>query len=394
MKKILLLLFLMPGIFHANEYYLVKIKTKDYLHRTKLHQIIHFDSIDGNLVYSIVNEKELGLLKGEKNLEAKKIESSLNKANKKEFNFPQGFEGYHTVSELTLKLKKWEQDYPGIFELSVMGKTFEGRDIYMARLSSKKSTAKLPASLFIGSHHAREHLSTEVPLGIMEHLLKNYRKDLRVTELLNTTEAYFIPLLNPDGAHYDLLNGKFQRWRKNRSDRGKFIGTDLNRNYPAFWGSHKGSSRREGADTFGGETPFSEEETKAIKNLIEKKQNIRTLISYHTFGELILYPWGGKKGKAEGEDKKVFDLMAKKMATWTGYEPKPANQMYLAAGEFCDWAYGVHQVFCFTFELSPKGVNSDNFYPKPEIFEKTIKENLEPALYMMEMAKNPYSLLN
>lgn len=76
MKKILFLLLLIPGLLYSNEYFWVKIKTKDYLHRTKLHQIIHFDSIDGNLIYSIVSKKELALLKGEKILEIKKIERS------------------------------------------------------------------------------------------------------------------------------------------------------------------------------------------------------------------------------------------------------------------------------------------------------------------------------
>ena len=79
------------------------------------------------------------------------------------------------------------------------------------------------------------------------------------------------------------------------------------------------------------------------------------------------------------------------MASWTGYEPKPVHKLYIASGELCDWAYGVHQIFCFTFEFSPKGAMGDNFYPKPEIFEKTIGENLEPALFMMERSKDPYN---
>jgi carboxypeptidase T len=145
-----------------------------------------------------------------------------------------------------------------------------------------------------------------------------------------------------------------------------------------------------------GPSAFSEPETQAIKAFIDTHTNITVLLSFHTFSELILYPWGGKvEPIAKENDHKVFETMAKKMATWNGYTPEQASALYVASGDTTDWAYGVHGIFAFTFELDPKDMwSGGGFYPGAGVIDDVVKKNTEPVLYMLELADNPYRVLN
>ena len=77
-----------------------------------------------------------------------------------------------------------------------------------------------PEVLFDGLHHAREHLSAETPIYILDLLAGQYRKktDLgrRVTDLVNKRRTWIVFMVNPDGLQYDLGGNPYRAWRKNR----------------------------------------------------------------------------------------------------------------------------------------------------------------------------------
>src|SRR5690606_3990330 len=138
-------------------------------------------------------------------------------------------------------------------------------------------------------------LSTEVPLMLAQYLVNEYLAgNEHVMGLLQSTVVNIIPLVNPDGSEWDISDGRYKMWRKNRAKNsdGTF-GVDLNRNYGYKWGGD-GASASPGSDTYRGPEAFSEPETQVIKNFIENRKNITTLLTFHTFSELILYPWGHK----------------------------------------------------------------------------------------------------
>ena len=143
-----------------------------------------------------------------------------------------------------------------------------------------------------------------------------------------------------------------------------------------------------------GPKPFSEPETLAVKEFVEAHANIRVLLSFHTFSELILYPWGGKYDGVGGRDQQVFEKMAQTMSKWNRYKPQQASDLYIASGDTCDWAYGTQNIFCFTFELSPKSMWNGGFYPGAKVIDKTFQANVNPALYLIEHAADPYAVLN
>lgn len=309
--------------------------------------------------------------------------------------FPAKDAPFHNYSEMTEKLKNLTNQHPQISSMDSIGKTTEGRDIWALRISGDLQNADtLPAVIFMGGHHAREHLSVELPLFYIEYLLTEYTQgNPRIQRLINGRDIHFIPMVNPDGAEFDIAGGKYKSWRKNRtSNSNGTYGVDLNRNYGYKWGG-SGASTSPSSDTYRGPSAFSEKETQAIKTYIEKHENITSLLSFHTFSELILYPWGHQyEGIGTARDKQVHEAMARKMSEWNGYKPQQSSELYLASGDTTDWAYGEHRIISFTFELDPasSGWGAGGFYPGAQIIPEVQRKNLEPVLYLIEYADNPY----
>jgi carboxypeptidase T len=311
--------------------------------------------------------------------------------------FPSEDSPYHNASELSQALQDLHSRFPQITTLTSIGKSTEGRDIWALRVCGQMALAdQLPGSIFMGGHHAREHLSVETPLRILENLLARYEaQDATVVALINHRDIHFIPAVNPDGLEWDIASGSYKYWRKNRShnEDGTF-GVDLNRNYGYQW-NHGGSSSNPDAETYMGPSAFSEPETRALRDYVDQHANLKVLLSFHTFSKLILYPWGHQDGPiADADDQKVHQVMAQKMAQWNGYTPEQTSELYIASGDITDWSYGTHKIISFTFELDPGGASgAAGFYPGADIINDVVSKNTEPVLYLIEHSENPKNIL-
>lgn len=309
--------------------------------------------------------------------------------------FPSKDSAYHNLEETLEVIKKFESDNPEMVRLKSIGKSYEGRDIWAVHINTTakdldSSESLKPGVIIMAAHHAREHLSVEVPLQFMDYLLKN-KNDLTIRNLLESRDIWIIPVVNPDGKNYDISTGRYKMWRKNRRDNkdGTF-GVDLNRNYGYRWGTG-GSSKDTSSDVYMGPTPFSEPETQVIRDFVRSKKNSKVLLSLHTFSELVLYPWGSQYESIQTKkDLDVFEKMAKTMAGWNKYTPEQASDLYIASGDTTDWAYGELGIFAFTFELSPTSQLGGGFYPGPKLIQKAFNDNLKPLLYLLDVAEDPY----
>lgn len=312
--------------------------------------------------------------------------------------FPEQDAAFHNYAEMLEKLQNLHNSNKEITSLTSIGKTVEGRDIWAFRISGQLQNAEnLPASVFMGGHHAREHLSIELPIYYVEYLLQEYNAgNARIRSLVDNRDIHFIPMVNPDGAEFDISTGRYKSWRKNRSanSNGTF-GVDLNRNYGFGWGG-AGASTNPGSDTYRGTSAFSENESLAIKNYVEAHTNITILLSFHTFSELILYPWGHVyESIGNTRDKMVHEEMAKTMARWNGYTPQKSSDLYIASGDTTDWSYGEHRIISFTFELDPKdNWRGGGFYPGAGVIPAVQRKNLEPVLYLIDHSANPYRVID
>ncbi len=303
--------------------------------------------------------------------------------------FPASDSAYHNYAETEAALRKLAADNPAETSLFSLGKTTEGREIWCLRINPEakgEAPSSRPAALFMGNHHAREHLSNEVALNLASYLLA-HKTDPEVGGYLRTLDIYIAPMTNPDGAEYDIASGKYRWHRKNtRINPDKTVGVDLNRNYDSLW-CKAGASHSPGSDTYCGPYAFSEPESRAVRDFVLARPNLKTLMSYHSYSSLLLYPWAGKDAPVENErDRKVFETLAKGMASFTGYTPERSSDLYVAAGDTTDWAYSARGVFAFTTELE-----GTTFYPGAAMIGRASAANIKAALYLLGATADPYA---
>jgi carboxypeptidase T len=377
----------------------VAVQTPDKHARSKLVNLgVSIESVVDDMSYGFAPESIVQKIAPS----GLKLTSSLPASAFKALDFPAADAPYHNYEEQLDKLNELKQKNPRLVHLFPIGLTLRSRSMMAIRLNSDVTDEEAPeivstrpGIVFMGGHHAREHLSVEIPLLLAEYLVDNYGKDPQVTDLLNKRDVFIIPNVNPDGSEFDIDSGSYKMWRKNTRVNGtnaRCNGVDLNRNYGYGWGTG-GSSKDPCSDIYMGPKPFSEPETRAIKAFVEARPNLKVLLSFHTFSELILYPWGGKNDPISNQaDLATYKKMATTMAGWNGYTPEQASDLYIASGDTTDWSYGTLGIFSFTFELSPtnSGFGGAGFYPGVEAIQTTFQANIKPALYLIDLADDPH----
>ena len=278
-------------------------------------------------------------------------------------------------------------DGKGPVSVSVEGKSREGRDLFVVRVA--RGAAPRWRVLFYAQQHGDEVSGKDALLFLVRDAVRSPES------FPEDVELRILPMVNPDGAEYDIARDRYEKWRKNRRNNGNgTYGVDLNRNYGYEWGTG-GSSDDPSSDVYMGPKPFSEPETQVIRDFVEAHLNAKVLLTFHTFSELVLYPWGHSNDPIPNQkDRDVFVKMAKTMAAWNGYTPEQASDLYIASGDTTDWAYGTHGIFAFTFELSPTSMFNGGFYPGAGVIDKVFDANLKPVLYMIDLADDPYRALS
>ena len=180
-------------------------------------------------------------------------------------------------------LYKMQKSYPELIEIIQIGTTYEGRDIVLAKISKDVKTAdSKPAMLFTGSIHAREWIGHELALKFISYVAENQSIDPELEKSLGESTMYMVPCLNPDG--YEYSRKHFSFWRKNRrKNHDGTYGVDLNRNFSIGFVKQANTS----SNVYGGEEPFSEAETSAIKNFVDAHENITIAFDYHSQGNVF-----------------------------------------------------------------------------------------------------------
>jgi hypothetical protein len=290
--------------------------------------------------------------------------------------------------------------YEDFVELHDLGETIEGRPILAIRMTDGIGDVTLgtrPAVLYQGTTHAREWISTEVTMRLLKWFLaERTGGNAEVTDLLDTRELWFLPVVNPDGYEYTFTDERL--WRKNlRDNDGDTMitnadGVDLNRNYPEHWNyDEEGSSSQFSSETYRGAAPGSEPEVAADMNLIENMGDFRFAISYHSFGQLLLYPQGWQTLTSTADDPIYLALTGIDTdPAVPGFNPGVGADLYTTNGEFTDWAHGEAGVLAWTPELSEGCKNCMFEFPDKENFvKKEFEDNLEFALNVARSATDP-----
>ncbi len=295
---------------------------------------------------------------------------------------------YHTYETLQSDLYALENS--GIAKVYVIGTSIEGRDILAVKISDNPELAEgEPAVPFPGCHHAREWISVEVPYYIAKHLVDNYASDPSVKALVDNGEIWVIPMVNPDGHQYSVTTNRL--WRKNRRFNGSCYGVDLNRNYATGFGG-SGSSGYQCDETYRGTAAFSEPETQAIRDLfLDPNINLKAMITYHRYSQLVLYPWGYTYANAPDHYRLSYfarQIKDRILAVHgVAYTDEKSSSLYLASGTTDDWTYDVKRIPSFTIELRPAS-DIPGFTLPPSQIQPTAEENIPAALYLVALTQN------
>ncbi|MBK6346613.1 MAG: carboxypeptidase regulatory-like domain-containing protein [Bacteroidales bacterium] len=307
--------------------------------------------------------------------------------------------GYRTYSDLYTELLNLQTAHPDICKLydigESRGKEYTGaaynsykHEVWAMKISDNVATEEdEPCIFYMGEHHAREPISLEVAMYILNHIVSNYGTDPAITSSVNNKQIWFMPLVNPNG-HKIVTDEVDLWWRKNIRDNngnsaidgGTTDGVDLNRNYGWEWGG-EGTSTNPADITYCGPSGFSEPETMAMKNMIDQHHFVAG-ITYHSYSELVLFPYGYSTG-AFAPDHNSLQALAVSMANTIPaegggyYTPDKSSGLYPASGVTDDYAYGEHGIFSYTIELGTE------FIPPAAEISSMCQNNLQAALILL-----------
>lgn len=304
---------------------------------------------------------------------------------------------YRTVDAMLGEMQAWQQSAPDLVELSSAGPSWEttqglaDRQLWTARLTNPAVPGPKPKFFLVGNHHARELITPELVLRFGRWLIDHYGVDGDATWILDHTEVWLMPTANPDGhvkAEQNL------DWRKNTNTSNgscawstppDSAGIDLNRNYSYAWGGAS-SSGDACSLLYRGPEPFSEPETQAVRDLVSRER-FDLLISLHSYGDLIIYPWNYSH-VVPTPDEPAFRTLAARLSRWNGYATGQAGEvLYNFGGDTTDWAYATHGILGLTFEIGDYLEGA--FWPECEAAEEQWLENLPALIYAAKAAAAP-----
>jgi len=225
MKQIITIYFLLSTLIFANaEKRMVEITFNEL---TELQQLVDMGiDLDHHRtrteVHAFVTDEEFQLI-SQMNFGIREIPNEAKlyfeelKQNTLESRNP--MEDYHNYIELTAFLQDIADNYPDITSLESIGQSVQGRELWVMEISDNPSVNEIePEFKYIANMHGDETVGRELSLYLIEWLVEGYGSDPRATDIINNTDVFIMPTMNPDGFE--------------SGSRYNAHGTDLNRDFP------------------------------------------------------------------------------------------------------------------------------------------------------------------
>lgn len=213
---------------------------------------------------------------------------------------------YLDYPNIVKQCKQWNKEAPDLTEVGTYGRTKRMQDLYYIRICNKIDKKQRPVVLITGCIHGNEPLSTGCVMAYIGTLLGEYGKNKEITELVESRDIYFVPVVSPDSY----------------PDSRRVDGVDPNRDFPS-------PSRPNHQSTLS---------VASIQNFFLKiKPN--AAISGHTFGRVYLIPYGDTNSRTANEAD--YQRIVGKMGNMSNYGIKHCSDLYgqpIIGGEI-DWFY-------------------------------------------------------
>lgn len=242
-------------------------------------------------------------------------------------------DNYPTSLQIAEKLKAAASKYPQIMKLIPIGKSVKGKDLLIMKISDNVNAEEVePEFKYISSIHGDEITGRELTVSLIEEIGEKYGKDAEITSLVDNTEIYIMPSMNPDGS--DLK----QRANANY--------VDLNRNFPDMIVERE--SKPEGREI-------------EVQHVMRFQAGRKFSLSANFHGGTIVanYPWDSKYDlhPLDGFVKELSSGYAElnpEMRTSREFPGGITNgaAWYIVRGGMQDWSYVWHNDLQITVELS------------------------------------------
>ncbi|KAL4165507.1 hypothetical protein KRP22_014217 [Phytophthora ramorum] len=320
-------------------------------------------------------------------------------------------QGSLTVDEVEAYIDEVTSAFPLISKVDELGRSVENRPLRALCLGAcyAPEDQYVPQALFTGLHHAREPISMMNLVYTIDILTNDYRNgDLAALELLSSRQLWFMLVVNPDGyAHNEML----RVWEHNEMGQRKSAaptcdksprdaGVDLNRNYDVcFARDSKGSSNDPCGDDYNGPSAFSEPETQAVRDLVERNtSDFSVALNYHSYGKYFNLPFACKdEGEPTEPNNSMFMALAREMVHFNGFDYGQSwkeSNLYTVNGETSDWMWQAHGIFAMSPEVGPSfdAKASPGFWPSRDDTPLLSAELHYSNLHIARMAGPKYSL--
>lgn len=320
---------------------------------------------------------------------------------------------YITYAEMQAKIADWAKTYPNLIQVSSLGRTFEGRDIPLMRLSAVPSdspdAASVPEVLLLSGIHPREQQPQIGIAALVDELLAGYSKDAALTKLLRERVIWIVPVFNVDGKIYDMQHGngttRGADWRKNRHPNGDgtSTGVDLNRNWGVRWGGNHAIDPTWNATTLDGKAniyegagPLSEPEDRDLAEFIQSRQGrLRLFLDIHSPLHAIYVPTYLAGAEYYRYQTLLDGMRARQKQPYRNTEMRGDSEPAPGArggdsGLTYTWIYYTQGIYAMNLEFAPPTVSASGVrarYAPPAEIDSEYRDNVRgPLLYLIEAA--------
>ena len=315
---------------------------------------------------------------------------------------------YHDYYGTMDLLNEFQINYPDLVNIFSIGESVLGKDIWCIRITNESNTKSKSSCLIDGCIHGCEWEAGEACLYLSDYLLINFNKNDTVTNILDSSEIYIVPLLNPDGRQKD--------------DRFNENGIDLNRNFDIDFGRIRGGAMPLGK-LFGrikipyvettrlnkwflnfpmfltnsGRRQFSEPESQALRDFTKELYDFSFYVNCHTAAHCIIGPWIAFKPPFEMTQHEI-DIMSY-VGDWveknTEYESYRVGERMVHQGDtwYCsgssfDWIFKENHIPSFGFEILSEDYEMWMGQGKHDSLVHWMKTTLPVFIYLLVNIEN------
>ena len=311
--------------------------------------------------------------------------------------FPSADSRYHNYAEMNAEIDQRLAAYPGIMSKRVIGKSYQGRDIVAIKISDNVGDRRVrargpvhpPPARARAPHRgdgalpaARAGLRVRLRLPRHEHGeqprdldrpgpqpgRRRVRHRLRRLPLVAqeppAQQRQFVRRHRPE-PQLELPLGLLRR----------LVGLDVLRDLPGHGAAESAPEVKVVADF-------------VRSRVVGGKQQIRAGVDFHTYSELVLWPFGYTNADTTtgmtADDRNAFATVGQKMAASNGYTPEQSSDLYITDGSIDDYLWGSQKIFAYTFEMYPASSGGGGFYPPDEVIERETARNRDAVLQLLE----------